>query len=184
MTLLGPYLAACVLLVVAGLAKIARPDDTATALARHLPVGQHPLRLAIRALALGEVTLGFAAIALPYRPLAALVAMSYGAFALFVVRLRAADGALASCGCFGTPDTPATALHVVVNAAFALAAAAVAVAAPGEHLDRVLAAQPARGLPLVFASGSAAWLAFLALARLPKLQAVRALLVDQPGAHA
>ena len=39
---------------------------------------------------------------------AGLVAVSYGAFAAFVAWLRVRHGALASCGCLGTPDTPAT----------------------------------------------------------------------------
>ena len=39
-------------------------------------------------------------------------------------------GPLATCGCFGRPDTPPTALHLVLDLALAVAAAAVALGAP------------------------------------------------------
>ena len=184
MSFLGLHLAACAILVVAGLAKAIRPSDTATVLATRVPMPVVRLRAAVRGLALVEALLGIAAMALPNRTLAGLVAISYAGFATIVARLRAVDGVVASCGCFGTPDTPATVLHIVLNSVFAVAAAAVALEADGDHIGRILSSQPAEGLPLVFAGGVSAWLAFLGLARLSRLQAVRAMFVDHGGSAA
>ncbi len=76
MELIGLYLIAAGLLVVAGVAKAARPDDTARAMAALLP-GSPPLRLlrgVVRVGALAEAALGAVALAFPRPATAALVA--------------------------------------------------------------------------------------------------------------
>ena len=185
MELIGLYLIAAGLLVAAGIAKVLRPDDTARALPALIPGGHAPsqrwLRGAVRAGALAEAVLGLVALGAP-RPLtAALVALSYASFAVVVAYTRARGGTLASCGCFGRPDTPATRLHVAVDLVLAGAAAAVAAGAPsGGSLATLLAHQPWAGAPLLFVSAVGLWLTFLALSALPALEGARRLV--QPAA--
>jgi hypothetical protein len=175
--LIGLYLVACYLLVAAGASKTVRPDDTARALAALTPIPL-PLRAVrglVRAGAAGELALGLVALVMPHAVFAWLVAASYGAFAAVVAYVRSSGGALASCGCFGTPDTPATGLHVVVDVVLCGAAVAVGLALPaGSTLWSVLAHQPGHGVPLVAISGLLAWLCYLALSALAGLQAARA----------
>ena len=175
MELIGLYLVACGLLVAAGAAKARRPDDTARALAAALPLRRRTVRTLVRVGSVAEVALGVTALVLPRPWWAALVALSYVAFAGFVAYARSTGGAIASCGCFGTPDTPATLVHVVVNVALALSAAAVAVSAPSGTMVTVLAHQPGHGVPLVAVSALTGWLVYLALSVLAGLQAARAL---------
>ena len=182
MALIGLYFIAAGLLVAAGTAKAVRPDDTARALPALIPGGPVPsqrwLRRAVRVGALAEAVLGLIALAAP-RPLtAALVALSYASFAAVVAYARARGGMLATCGCFGRPDTPATRLHVVVNLALGGAAAAVAVDAPGGgSVAGLLAHQPWAGAPLVFVSAVGLWLTFLALSALAALEGARRLVL-------
>ena len=173
--MIGLYLIACTLLVVAGGAKLVRPDDTARALAALVPVSLARLRGLVRIGAAVEVALGLGALAAPRTVSAGLVAASYGAFALFIAYARAKGGAIASCGCFGTPDTPATAVHALVNLGLAAVAVAVAVAAPTGSIVSILAAQPFHGVPLVLVSAIGAWLTYLVVSVLAALQAARRL---------
>ena len=82
---------------------------------------------------------------------------------------------MASCGCFGTPDTPATMLHVLVDLGLAAAAGCVAAAQPSGSMVSILAAQPLDGVPLVAVSALAAWLTYLVISALAGLQAARRL---------
>jgi hypothetical protein len=173
-TLFGPYLVACTLLVVAGLGKSLRPSDTARALAVLAPrLSPRRLAPAIRLLALAEALLGAAAALLPGRVPAGAVALSYAAFAAFVAYVRLRHGALASCGCFSTPDTPATWLHVVVNLGLAAAAAVVSASAPTGTLAAWLGRQPLRAGPLIVLCALAVWLTHLTLVGLARLSAAR-----------
>ena len=108
-------------LLVAGLAKIARPSATATAL-RTLKIPS-PM-LSTRILGLGEVALTIGAFVTGSPILWAGVAASYASFTVFIFwALR--DGDIAgSCGCFGREDTPPTPGHAAFNAA----AAAISIA--------------------------------------------------------
>jgi hypothetical protein len=173
MELIGLYLVASALLIGAGVAKAREPGDTARALAASLP-GQRRLDWAVRIAATGEAILGAAALLWPRPPLATLIAASYVVFALYVAYVRHRHGVLATCGCFGQPDTPATRLHIVVNLVLAAGALGVALhATSSATLTSTLAAQPWHGVPLVFASLAGLWLTYLALARLSSLTAVR-----------
>jgi len=174
--LIGPYLAACLLLVVAGVAKAVRPGDTARAVAETVPLPLAVLAPLVRAGAVAEGCVGAAGLVHPSPWTAGLVALSYAAFAAFVTVVLVRGGPLASCGCFGTPDTPATRLHVVVDLVLAGSALAVAAAAPSHWLPTVLADQPWHGVPLVAVSVLGAWLAVLVLGRLAELGAARRLL--------
>jgi hypothetical protein len=186
--LIGPYLVACALLLVAGVMKLIRPDDTARAVALVVPgrlrrlLRFRSLRILIRVGALAEVMLGTVAMFLP-RPLpAALVATSYVVFAGVVVYVRSRGGSLASCGCFGTPDTPATRVHVVINLGLAIAAVAVTVDAPAAGSTvSIIAGQPLYGIPFLAAGALGIWLTFLALSSLSQLQAARRLVGSATG---
>jgi hypothetical protein len=171
--LIGPYLAACLLLVGAGVAKVVRPGDTARALAATVPLRVALLTPVVRIGAAAEAAVGLCGLAYPSAWTAGLVALSYAGFAAFVTVVLVRGGPLASCGCFGRPDTPATRLHVVVDLVLAGSAVAVAGADPAEWLPSLLAGQPWHGAPLVLVSVLAAWLAVLALGRLAGLGAAR-----------
>ena len=176
MELIGPYVAACVLLVAAGITKAARPDDTARAVVATVPLRLAVVRPLVRSGAAAEVVVGAAGLLRPSPWTAALVAASYLAFAAFVAVVLTRGGPLASCGCFGTPDTPATRVHVVVVLALSVSAATVAATVPGAWLPALLAHQPWHGIPLVLVSLLLAWLAFLAVGRLAEVGAARRLL--------
>ncbi len=175
MELIGLYLVACVLLVAAGMAKAIRPADTARAFSSVVSLPPGALRIAIRIGAVAEATLGVVALLYPRTLSAGLVALSYTAFGVVVAYARSRGGAVASCGCFGTPDTPATVLHVIVNLILAAAAGWVAAAQPTGSMVSILSAQPLAGLPLVAVSVLAAWLTYLVISVLAGLQGVRRL---------
>jgi hypothetical protein len=177
MELIGIYLVGCILLVVAGVAKVVRPADTARALAASAPI---PLSLAVtrplvRCVAGAEAILGAVALAVPRSGLAWLVAVSYIGFAVFVAYARSQGGAIASCGCFGTPDTPATLLHTAIDLALAGAAVAVALAHPTGSIVSVTAGPVGHRIALLVVTALCAWLTFLVLAVLPQVQAARRL---------
>lgn len=167
------YLVATVLLVAAGVAKAARPHDTARALGSPLGLPVAVLRPAVRAIAAGEAALGAVGLAWPGRVEASLVAASYLTFAVVLTVVRVRGGALASCGCFGTPDTPVTVSHVAIDVGLGFSAAAVAAAGLTRSLPGVLGTQPWKGLPLAATSLLAAWLCLLVMDRLSRLVAVR-----------
>jgi hypothetical protein len=174
MAFLGPYLAAAVLLVVAGAMKAVRPGDLGTA----APMGS----AAVRTLAAAELVLGVVAIAHPTPLAAAGVALSYVAFAAYVVWLRAKGNPLATCGCFGAIDTAPTRAHVVVDLGLAITAAAFAASSVSGWLPEVLDGEPGAGLPLLFASAVIAVLAYGALSPLARVDGARRLYLGTVGA--
>ena len=155
---------AALLLVIGGASKLWRPANTVHALRTlRLPAAA----LLVRLLAVCEVVIGVAAILIGDRITALLLAASYLGFAGFVVLAMVRGGALSSCGCFGTPDTPPTVIHLVVT----LAAAAVslaAVARPVGHLVRRLPDQPLAGVPFIGLTIASVWFAYTVLAVLPR----------------
>ncbi len=169
--LAGPFAAFAILLAIAGVAKAARPLPTVRAM-RSLSL---PSRLSsaalVRCLGVGEALLAVTALVVAGPVPAALVALSYAAFAAFVTYARARGGSVSSCGCFGKPDTPPTAAHIVVNvlaAVIALGAAAWPARSPLGELAR----SPGAGVPLAALILVTAVLAYLALAEWPRLVAV------------
>ena len=189
MELIGIFLIAAALLVVAGLGKVVRPDDTARALvllgsdrSRLVDDRQRRWRWIVRTGATAEAALGLAAFAAPRPPTAALVALSYAAFACVVLVARQRGGALATCGCFGRPDTPPTLVHLVLNLVFAATAVVLAVAAPNKGtLATNLAAQPGQGIPLILVGAAGLWLSVLAMSALGRLASARRL--EQSGSR-
>jgi hypothetical protein len=185
--LIGVYLMACALLAVAGMVKAVRPEDTARTLAATTSVPLGTMSVLVRVGSFGEAAVGLCALVAPRPWSAALVAFSYAVFAVFVAYARSSGGAIASCGCFGTPDTPATLLHVVVDVALALSAGVVACSAPWSGtIIGILSSQPGRGIPLVAVSALGAWLAYLVISVMAMLRAARSLtgIGFDPGATA
>ena len=164
--LIGPYLAACALLVAAGGAKLADPMPLVRALRS---VGLPAPAVLVRAAAAGELLLGLGAALTGSAAAAVAVALSYTAFTAFVLVAMRRGGVLASCGCFGRTDTPPTWTHVSTTAAFGLVAAAVALRPVGS-LREVLAGSPWSGLPLLLATAAVTATAYLVLALLPTLR--------------
>lgn len=161
---IGPFTIAAALLIVGGVAKAVRPGDTAHAL--HLAGVPVPVPLVRLGGAL-EAGLGVWAVLSAARLSAALVAVSYAGFAVFVAVAMARGLPLASCGCFGRIDTPPSAVHLVIDAV-AVAVSITVASDPGDGLRRVLEDQPARGVPyaVLAIAGTAAALA--ALTALPR----------------
>lgn len=153
----GPFLAASLLLVLAGLSKVLDPAPLVRAAGS---VGVPVPALAVRVLAALEVGLGALAVATGSRVAAALVALSYLGFTGFVLLARLRGGVLGSCGCFGKVDTPPTRTHVAVTAGLAVVAAAVAVRPVGTVQADV---------SLLAATVAATTVLYLVLALLPGL---------------
>lgn len=187
MTWFGLYVGACALLVVAGILEVARPAATTLALTSLFPrLGRLPARAVVRSAAGLEAILGLGAFVLPRWPLAATVAVVYSGFAGFAWYARRRGAALATCGCFGMPDTPPTRAHVMLDVALVACAAGAAAwmghARPGGTVLSLLATQPAHGIPLLASSGVFAGLAFLCLTSLARLGAARRMIGGGPGA--
>lgn len=143
----GPFLAISALLVVAGTMKVYRPKFTVGALrAARLPAGPS----LVRGLGLGELVVGIGAIVTGSPIWAAAVAVFYIGFAGFVIHALRSGIPISSCGCFGSPDTPPSVGHVVLNSTATVVALAVAAAPVG----------PWGGLPGVDAGTAAAFLLF------------------------
>lgn len=123
----GLYAASAALLLLAGAQKIADPQPLARALtSMRIALGSSW----IRAGALAEVLLGATALSSGSRVVAGLVAASYAGFTVLVVLALRRGGVLASCGCFGKRDVPATGTHAAVTAGFALVALGASIRAP------------------------------------------------------
>jgi hypothetical protein len=145
----GPFFAVSALLVVAGSMKVYRPKFTVGALrAARLPAS---LSL-VRGLGLGELAVGIGAIVNGSQVWATAVAVSYIGFAGFVIYALRSGIPISSCGCFGSPDTPPSVGHVVLNSAATAVALAVAMAPIG----------PWVGLPGSDAGTTSAFLLFSA----------------------
>jgi hypothetical protein len=153
----APYLAASLLLIVAGVAKALDPLSLVRALrAAGLNVRAPLLAHWVRALAVGEAVIGAVAVVAPGRVPAVAVALSYAGFTAFVLRALRSGSPLASCGCFGQADTPPTPTHAAVTGVLALVAL-VAAGDPGVTY----------GVSLFVVTGVLAYLLYLVLAVLP-----------------
>lgn len=159
----GPFLAAVLLLGGAGLVKLVRPHDTAVALrAAGWGLRLSRAELAVRIGAAAELAVATGALLAPGPLPATLVAVSYLGFSGFIATALHRRWPIASCGCFGRPDTVPTKSHVVVNAAAALAAGWWALAAHA-RVRSAVAQQPGDGIPLVLGALVCALLAYLVL---------------------
>jgi uncharacterized membrane protein YphA (DoxX/SURF4 family) len=159
--LVGPFAAGSVLLAVAGAPKIAQPDSTTKAfgdVVRPLP------SIWFRAFGAVELVIGVAALLTSNRVVAAAVAVSYFAFAVFITLALRGPG-IESCGCFAEEAPPGVA-HLALNVAFGAVALAVAIIGAPSLLD-VAKEATGRGVLLTVVVAVQAWLAYLLLTRLP-----------------
>ena len=153
----APYLAAVVLLGLAGVSKIARPGDTARALRL---AGIPASRAWVRAGALCELAVAVAALMAPCAATGALVAGFYAVFTVFVMLALRRRWPLSSCGCFGKPDTPPTGSHAALNAGATFCAVWWSVSAPA-NLPHALAHQNWHGWALTLEAAAIAVVAFV-----------------------
>ncbi len=164
------FAAAAVLLIIAGMAKVARPSTTADML---FSLGVPEVgflsgeRLAV-VLGIAEAGLGIVALAVGTPATAAAVGVFYVGFAVAVV--RALSMGAVSCGCFGRVDAPPSWLHVVGNGALAFASF---VAIAGSTPVEVMEDQPAGGVGFVVLVGVLAGLALVMFTALPEALAAR-----------
>ena len=148
---------AALLLAGAGATKLARPHTTANALG--LPVW------AVRAGAALELAIGLTALATGGRVAAALVAVSYTGVTMFVAWALWRHRPLATCACFGEPDSPPTALHLIIDLGLALIAGAAAIKGGGRPLTDI---GPAGAVGVVVG----AYVTFLSVTALPRVRAM------------
>ena len=112
------------LLILTGIAKLRRPNDTARALrSMNIPVP----RLTTSLVASGEVVVGACALVLGSSLLFAVQAGLYTAFLIWVAAALVKDVPIASCGCLGREDTPPYWGHVILNGIAVVASAAAAI---------------------------------------------------------
>ena len=165
--LIGPYVVMALMLVVAGGSKLVRPGNTAKALAR---AGVRHASAAVRVAAVVELAVGSSATVVPLRVSAAAVAGSYAVFTVVVLLARRNGLALATCGCFGEPDTPPTVVHAVLTGAASLFASGVALADPRAPLPSPAWLASPLGIGWTVALAATSYLAYLALSALARLQ--------------
>lgn len=119
-----------------------------------------------RVVAALEFALGAAAIAVPGRLVATVVAVAFAAFAAYTVRLIVAAEAQADCGCFGQAGEPAGIGHATLD----LGCAAIAIAAvfdPPRALSSLVREAPLTGGVLVVGVVAAVYATYLAYTALP-----------------
>jgi hypothetical protein len=114
-----PFLVACLVVCLAGLAKLRAPQTAARALG--LPTW------IVRSRAAGELALGAVCAVHPTRAGAGVLTAVYALFALVAVVLMRRRVA---CGCFGDDDFRVTRAHVIASELLAAMAGAAAVASP------------------------------------------------------
>jgi uncharacterized membrane protein YphA (DoxX/SURF4 family) len=161
--LAGPVLIVAALLALAGSMKVMRPAPTVGALRA---VGLPSSLLLVRVLGLGEVAVGVGAAATFARPLLALLAAAYLAFAAFVTLALSAKTPLQSCGCFGQLDTPPSGVHIALNLA-AAGTALVAALTGTRDLGDTVADQPWSAVPFVLLVAVCVYLCVLIATVLP-----------------
>jgi uncharacterized membrane protein YphA (DoxX/SURF4 family) len=158
----APFLVGAGLLVVGGVTKIYRPDPAVRALeAAAVPAR----RVGVRLLGSFEVLVGAACLVAPGPAAAALLAVTYLAFAAFLVRAMRIPSAR-SCGCAGQRDAPPSILHIVLNALAAVSGAVATMSAP-PGLASIVTRSPMFGLPLVLGLLACGYAAYAAAVYLP-----------------
>lgn len=160
---IGPFLIVSGLLIVSGAFKVVSPSGVIGAMST---LGGRAPRWTGRALGLGEIGLGVAAIAATGALPAALVAAAYALLAGTVVLLRRRGAA--SCGCFGQIASPPSRIHL----GFDLGAAAVAAV----HAS----SGGSRGLTTIASDSPGGWIVVVGFAALG-VAAATALLTVLPG---
>lgn len=164
----GPFLAISALLAIAGAMKIYRPKYTVGALrAAGLPANNALVRL----LGLTELGVAVAAISTGSLPWAAATGIFYLAFAVFVIYALRSGIPIASCGCFGSPDTPPTVAHVVLDVMATAVAVAVAIDPIGSWVG-LPGVEPWTGAAFLLFSGATTYLLYAIVNVLPRRSSI------------
>jgi hypothetical protein len=153
----------------AGVMKVYRPKYTVGALsAARLPSTTGLVRL----LGAAEVLAGVGAVIFGSRYWALAVTVFYLGFAWFVAFALRRGIPIASCGCFGSPDTPPRAGHLILNATAVLVALAVAISPVGPWVGLV-GVGPGTTVTFLLFSGATVYLLYAVVNVLPQRQGVR-----------
>jgi hypothetical protein len=159
------HAAGALLLLLAGLAKLARPEPARDLLET---LGMPVPGPVARVVGVAESTVGLVALGIGGPVPAALTGCFYVAFVAVVV--RAIGAGASSCGCFGRVDAPPSWLHVAGNSVFAATSFA---AMAGDSVLDVMDGQPAGGIGFVLLVGVLAGLALVAFTALPEALGAR-----------
>lgn len=133
--LAAPALMAAALLALAGAQKLLDPITTVGALRA---LGWPSSSSLVRVGAVAELALGVSALVIGGPLLWALAALSYGAFAVFVVSALRHGTMIGSCGCFGREDTPPHPIHVLLDLVLGGVAAGAALSLSGSLLETLV----------------------------------------------
>jgi uncharacterized membrane protein YphA (DoxX/SURF4 family) len=164
-----PFAVAAVLLVLAGIRKLASPAGIVAALDR---LGVRWPSPSARAVGVGEAMLGAGALLAPGTASAAACAGAYALFALALVRLRGADGAGLDCGCFGASAPISVAgragkrIQIALDALASVVCAAAA-AHPPHGIAWLLERSPLQALTLAIGLTASVYCAYLCFTLLP-----------------
>jgi hypothetical protein len=157
------FVVVCVLLVVAGAAKVRSPSSAQQSLSL---IGVRAPALAVRVLGIVEIVLGGIAAVSPGRLSAGLVASAYAGFCVFALGLRR-RGDDPDCGCFGGAGMGNALTHLSLNA-LACCAAALATLVPPPGVGWILTRSPAVAAPLALGTAAAALGAYCAFTLFPE----------------
>ncbi|HEY6960501.1 MAG TPA: MauE/DoxX family redox-associated membrane protein [Gaiellaceae bacterium] len=155
--LLPVYFTAAALLVTSAVAKLARPEPAANAMAE---IGLPGTAFLVRGAALVELAVAVAMVVTPAIGGPAGAVLYLGFAALLAAQLR--RGGVRSCGCLGAADLPPSRAHLALDVVLAAVCAAER-AAP----LRMLVRHPAGGAVVVASGAAAAWTLVAALELVP-----------------
>jgi len=172
-SLLGAgFHAICLVLVVAGIAKLRAPESAASVLP--------DARLA-RLTGIGEMITGTSGLATSSSLPASAVALAYGAFAVVTLRLLRTGraGRATDCGCFGAASAPVHPIHLAVNLA-STALACLVVARPVGEATQPWHEGALTGATFTGLTVALAMIAYLAYTSVPELLSARKA-IEVPG---
>jgi uncharacterized membrane protein YphA (DoxX/SURF4 family) len=158
----GLFFVVCEVLIISGITKVLSPSPTSAALS---DVGLPSSTFYVRCLGFGEVVFGILGIIFGGRYFPLFIGCLFAFFSIFmVIALR--NGHMASCGCFGSSDTPPSIIHLLANLGF-MVISLIAVGTSG--LRDMLEKQPGYGVPFLISILLGALLIFLCLSFGPVL---------------
>jgi hypothetical protein len=161
----GLYVAAGVLLAVAGLPKIVAPASTLKA-AREMRL-PFVTATTVRAFGAAEVVLAVLAVVVGGRVLALLLGATYVGFAALVARAVGSED-VTSCGCFAGDDSPPSVFHVAIDLGLAVAAFLV-VSGGAPSVASMVSHRGAGAVTFAVAAGIVdAGLVYLAMVKFPR----------------
>lgn len=156
---------AALVLFAAGVAKVARPTPTVTAI-RNVGVDVSPH--VVSAMAVVEMGVGVAVLLWGAWPSLVALGLAYAGFAAFTALAVTRHGGEVSCGCFGARSTPVHPVHVIANAAV-FVVAMVAAAEPPGSIDTIVRNHSGLGGALVVSTVAVALALYLSLTVVPEL---------------